>query len=188
MEPAGSPAPSPMTFQFRVGEEESLAFVMRFIHRSPAHRKSRMKVRWRLPAIMLALFAVQFYLNGFRPVTAAIYLTGSLLWFLFYPARYDRNIRENVKKQLRDPSQVKARGDYTLEISGEGLRSTSPVGSGFSSWAGVERAELTDDFLFIFLTGGSGHPIRRTQVGMEASQAAHDYVNEKAGGGGERPA
>jgi len=43
-------------------------------------------------------------------------------------------------------------------------------------WSSVDRARMTDAYLFIFLTGPIGYPVPITDVGEDAAKAAYDFA------------
>jgi len=166
-----------MTLNFRIQEEDALAFNAQYLRGSASHQKMRARVRWLLPCVILALLLVLGFFKGFRLAEDLFFASVAVVWAVCYPKKMDRDVLKYAKKQMRESSYAKSFGDYRLTLSEEGLHSTSPLGSASYSWGGVDRAELTHEYLFIFLAGPLGYPIRRAEVGSDVADAAYAYVS-----------
>lgn len=165
-----------MTLQFTVREQDALVFTEQFLKNSPSHQKTRFRVRLLLPCILLALALFTGFSKGFTPSSVLTFGVISTLWYFYYPLRFDANIRNYAKKQMKESSYAKSLGNYTLHFSENGIQSASPLGSGIYAWSAVDRTELTDDYLFIFLAGPIGYAIRRAEIGIETSESAHQWI------------
>jgi len=164
-----------MTLQFTLDEAGALALTEAFLRQSPSYRKQRAFVRWLTPCIILGVLALEGARRGFTPAMPVLAL-GALLWFAFYPRRFDALVRRQALRQLREMAYAKAFGACTLTVAEDGLHSVSPTGSSHHLWSGVGRIELAPDYLFIFLAGPLGYPIRRSEVGEAAVQAVYADV------------
>ena len=103
----------------------------------------------------------------------------SFAWWLLYPRWFDAQIRSHAKKQMAESSYSKSLGAYELQLLDEHLHSTSQLGSGIYTWSGVDRVAMDSDYLFIFLSGPLGYPIRIAEIGHDTAQRAHDFVAER---------
>lgn len=100
-------------------------------------------------------------------------------WWLLYPRRFDAQIRAHAKKQMGESSYSKNLGPYELQLLDEHLRSTSPLGSSTYAWTGVDRVAMDSGYLYIFLSGPLGYPIRISEIGQHAAQRAYNFVSER---------
>ena len=131
-----------------------------------------------LPIIMIGLWALTTSRSGFEWTSTAIFFGSALLWFLFYPARYDRSVQKYCEKTLDEGTHHKNFGQCELAISESGLHSIAPSGESKFHWESVDRTLLTDTYLFIFLNGPIGYPVPISEVGKESARAAYEYDNE----------
>lgn len=129
------------------------------------------------PVIMVILWIITTSGSGFDGIRTAIYLGIALLWLLFYPARFTRNVERYCEKTIDEGTYGKNFGPCELTLSDAGLRSASPSGESTFYWSSVDRTLLTDSYLFIFLNGPIGYPIPISDVGREAAVAASEYIN-----------
>jgi hypothetical protein len=167
-----------MTLRFQMGRDDVLEFSRQYHIASPTYRRTRMRVRWMLPIIMTALWALTISRSGFEWTSTSIFIGVGLLWFFFYPARYDRNVQKYCEKTIDEGSYHKNFGQCELTLSESGLRSIAPSGESKFPWASVDRTLLTDTYLFIFLNGPIGYPIPISDIGRESALAAYEFVTQ----------
>jgi len=156
--------------------QDVLAFTRAFYAASPTFRRAQVRVRVMLPAIMFLFWAFVTLTSGFSWFATAIYFGVALLWFLIYPSRYVRSVEKYSEKMIDEGSHGKSFGAYELTLSESGLHSTGPSGTSTFHWSAVDRATLTDSYLFIFLNGPIGYPIPIKDIGSEAARDAEAYI------------
>lgn len=166
-----------MTLKFQMGREEVMAFSKAYHAASPTYQRAKTRARITLPVIMLILWTFSTIPSGFHLIGTVFYLGMSILWFCFYPFLFNRNVEKYCEKTLDEGSQNKNFGQCELTLSESGLHDRSPSGESTFYWSAVDRVTLTDLYLFIFLHGPIGYPIRIADVGIEAARAALEYVN-----------
>ena len=175
-----------MILRFQIRREDILEFTRQYHLASPTYRRTRMKVRWMLPILMTVMWALTTLRFDLSWTSIAMFFGVGLLWFLLYPARYDRNVQKYCEKSIDEGSYHKSFGECELTMSEAGLHSIAPSGESRFPWASVDRAVLTDTYLLIFLNGSTGYPIRIADPGKEAALAAYDYVKQHLGSKGEQ--
>ena len=168
-----------MTLNFTLTENDALAFTERFLRDSKSHQALRTRVRWLLPCMLIAMACYYTWRHGFSPVFPCVFGVFGVAWWFLYPRRFDARIRSHAKKQMAESSYSKSLGAYELRLLDEHLQSTSPTGSSTYSWTGIDRVSMDSDYLFIFLSGPLGYPIRIAEIGQDAAQRAHDFVTER---------
>lgn len=168
-----------MTLNFTLTEDDALAFTERFLRDSKSHQALRTRVRWVLPCMLIAMTGYYAWRDGLSPIIPCFFGIFGIAWWFLYPRRFDARIRAHAKKQMAESSYAKSLGAYELRLLDEHLQSTSPTGSSTYSWTGVDRVAIDTDYLFIFLSGPLGYPIRVAEIGQEVAQRAHDFVAER---------
>ena len=168
-----------MTLNFTLTENDALAFTEKFLRDSKSHQRIRSRVRWGPPIILIAMACFYTWRDGFSWLAPGIFGSIALLWWLLYPRRFDARVRALAKKQMGESSYAKSLGRYELDLLDEHLRSTSPTGSGTYVWSAVDRVDMDSEYLYIFLAGPLGYPIRRSEIGPEAAQSAFDFVSAR---------
>jgi hypothetical protein len=165
-----------MTLNFQMRREDVLAFSREFNAASPTYQRTRTRVRFMLPVVMLCLWLFTFSSGGFDWTSTIIYLGVAVLWFFLYPARFDRRVQRYAEKTIDEGSYSKSLGPCELTLSESGLHSKSNTGESTFYWSSVDRVLLTDRYLFIFLTGPIGYPISIADVGLDAATVAYDFA------------
>ncbi len=168
-----------MTLNFTLTESDALAFTERFLRDSKSHQAIRTRVRWLLPCMLIAMACYYTWRDGLSLVIPCVLGGFGVAWWILYPRRFDARIRSHARKQMAESSYSKSLGPYELQLLDEHLHSTSPLGSGTYAWSGVDRVVMDADYLYIFLSGPLGYPIRIAEIGQDAAQSAHDFVAER---------
>ena len=165
-----------MILNFQIRREDALAFSREYYAASPTYRRTRTRVRFMLPVVMLCLWLFTLAISGFDWTGTIIFLGPAVLWLFLYPARFDRRVQRYAEKAIDEGSNSKSLGPCALTLSESGLHSKSNTGESTFYWSSVDRVLLTDSHLFIFLAGPIGFPIPIADVGRDAAKAAYDYV------------
>lgn len=165
-----------MELTFTVSERESLALTEQFYKDSPLHQRARNRTRWTLPLILLPILVVFIAQFGFAVLPTTVFLLGAVGWFLLSPKLFDARVKRYAKQQMRESSYAKSLGDYRIQIDDTKLVSEGPTGYTEYRWDAVDRVVLTEEFLFIFLSGPMGLVISIKQVGTERAKVAYDAI------------
>ena len=169
-----------MILTFSVAEQDAFAFTKQYYQESPNYKRMSRRFRWVLPAFFVLGFAAATWGRNIPPVALTVPLIIFIVgWVAIAPYYFDWSVRRNLKKHLREPAYEKSYGRYELEIDDRGLLSSGPIGRAEYRWDAVTRATLTDDYLFIFLAGAAGFPIKTSEVGLREAQSAYDVVRQK---------
>ena len=168
-----------MTLHFTLTQDDALAFTEQYLRDSKSHQALRARVRWSLPCMFAVMTCYHTWRYGFFPVYPCVFGVSGAAWWLLYPKRFDARIRAHARKQMAESSYAKNLGAYELRLLDEHLQSTSPTGSGTYSWTAVDRVSMDSDYLYIFLSGPLGYPVRIAEIGQDAAQSAHDLVAER---------
>ena len=167
-----------MKLTFNVSEPETLAMTEQFYKDSPSHQRIRNRTRWTLPLILVPiviLFTLRF---GFALPSIAVFAVGIVAWIVIAPHRFDARIRRYALNQMKESSFAKSFGKYTIQINDEHLLSDGPTGHTEYNWDAVDRTILTDKYLFVFLSGPLGFPIKTIDVGSEEAIKAHGRIQQ----------
>jgi len=175
-----------MTLRFQMRREDALEFNRQYHAASPTLQRTRIRLRFMLPVILIALWGITTERSGFDWTHTIFFLGISLLWFFLYPARYNRSLDKYFAKIIDEGSYSKNFGAYELTLSHEGLHSIAPSGESKFNWSSVDRTLLTDAYLFIFLNGAMGYPISISDIGRDSARASFEYVNQHIGNKGDQ--
>jgi hypothetical protein len=159
-----------------MSQDDVLAFTERFLRDSKSHQRQRTQVRWLLPLLIIAHSVYRIWKDDYSWPLLVFYGGFSFLWWLLFPLWFDARIRAHAKKQMEETSYSRMLGSCEIRLLDEHIESTSPAGSSTLMWASVDRVDLDSEYLWIFLSGPQGYPIRVAEIGQEAARAAHDFV------------
>jgi len=168
-----------MILNFDLNENDALALTERYLQGSKSHQKLKTRLRWGLPLLLALMACFYTWRDGFSWFTASLCGGVAFIWWLFYPRGFDSRIRAAARKQMKESSYAKSLGPYEVELLNEHLRSQSPMGSSTYDWSGVDRVEMDEEYLYIFLSGPFGYPIRISEIGGADAQSAFDFISER---------
>lgn len=168
-----------MTIRFQIQREDALAFNRACCTASPTFRRTQTKIRLIIPVMTIAFWGFATSRSGFDWGATVIYLGIAIFWFLFYPIRYRKYLDKYLSKIVDEGSYRKNFGNFQLTLLDEGLKSISPTGQSICSWSSVDRTQLTDTHLFIFMNGFTGFPVPLRDVDREVASSALEYINQK---------
>lgn len=168
--------PNKMKLSFNLNEKDLVAFTEQLLHSSQSHQKIRKKAQWTLPLIFLTLLLFMGLRGTLQTPTAFIFGGVAVAWFFLYPKRFDTSIKKHAINQIKESSYAKSFGQYELSLDEKGIQSSSPLGEAFYPWDGVDRVELLEDYLYIFLAGPMGYPIRVSEIGSNTASEALSLI------------
>ena len=167
-----------MKLTFSLTEPGALALIEQFYKDSPSCKRMRNRTRWVLPILLLPIAFLFILKFGFSLPTVAVFVVATVGWFIFAPSRFDASVRRNAKKMMKESAYAKCFGLYTIQINQDSLVSDSVTGHSEFKWSAVDQAILTENYLFIFLLGGAGWPIRISDIGNEDATIAHSRIQQ----------
>lgn len=165
-----------MHLKFTVSEPEVLAFSEQYYKDSPSTRRLRNAARWTLPVLLVPILATFSFMFDLGWRQAAVFGIGALVWIFVAPIRFDARLRRYMRKQMSESSYGKALGVYNLTIDEQQFVSEGPTGKTVSKLSAIDRVVRTDEFLFIFLAGFSGFPIRIAEIGASVAAEAYEEL------------
>ena len=161
-----------MILTFNLSEADVLAMSEQYYKDSPSHQRVRNRTRWLLPMILIPMAVVLIGSFGFNWPSFAVLVVAATVWWIVAPRRFDATVSRFAQKQMKESSYSKSFGKYTIEIAEEHLVSNGPTGSTQYKWSCIDRAVLKDGYLFLFLAGPAGLPIRTSEIGIENATLA----------------
>lgn len=161
-----------MILEFRVSEDDLLAFNERYLELSKKHHRTFLRLRWVVPLVMMGLVLV--HCSHGRVTVAAFlpYVVVGVLWYGYFPTCYSASTRDHLKQQLARKSNLKMVGVYVLAMDETGMDSSSPLGVARYQWSELERVVVTDTHLVVFLKGLMGYPIAKAELGPDLFEEA----------------
>lgn len=165
-----------MELKFTIAEPETIAFSEQYYKDSASHRRIRNRTRWILPVLLLPVFVLFTYQFGFSWTTLALFVAAAIAWSLIAPRRFDSRVKKYMQSQMLESSYSKMFGAYKVKLEDKHLACDSPTGYTEYCWDAVDRVTMTDDFLFIFLAGPSGFPIRISEIGTSIAEEAYGKI------------
>ena len=165
-----------MKLSFQIRREDILALNRAYLAGSLSHRRTRTRLRFMLPAMMLCVWLFTLANSGIDPTFTLICVVASVLWFFAYPARFDRSVERHTGRMIDEGAYGKVFGPCELSLSESGLHSRANAGESTFPWSSVSCVLMTDSHLIILLVGPMGYAIPVADIGRDAAKAAYDLA------------
>lgn len=120
---------------------------------------------------LIAPFVLQNVLD-----TPFWYLVGGfvlayILWVIFYPRRFKRNVAKQVEKMIDEGKNVSLIGNNDIIIDEEGIERINDKSQTKNDWASVESIEQSDDHIFIYVSAISAHIVPKRAFEDKAGES-----------------
>jgi hypothetical protein len=161
-----------MRIDYENTKDDLLAFNEHFFRTSPALQR---QYRLGFAAAPLPGIGVVAAITWLRPglplwVAGLIFIVTAALFVPFYRRQTLRTLHKTVLGTLGEGRNEGVLARHEIELIEGELRERTEVGESTHKWSGVERIELTEDFILLFTqaTGGYIVPRRAFQTPAEA--------------------
>ena len=152
-----------MDVEYEITPEDLYAFQWRAVFESPRGRRARRNIYlgWALAVVLFAIVPA-IGADGFTisRVSFTFIAISVLFVFLFQWCLerwvVGRAIRQLLKEERPDRGQL---GRHRLVLGEDGLHESTAVGESHTTWAGVDRVEENQDYIFIYTSPAAAHVI-----------------------------
>jgi hypothetical protein len=160
-----------LTVEYENTLDDVIAFSVHVNQTSPALRLN-LRLRWGVAAVAcVILLAATLVLQSFMPnrgLFVGLYAIIMGLLLLTYSRRYRTGIRRLHTRLYREGANRTLVGPRRLTLTPEFVDYATPLSQSMTRWLGVEKVEVTDQALYIYLSSFSGISVpRRAFVSTE---------------------
>ena len=161
--------------EYELTPDDLFAFQWRAYQRSPSGQRARRNRYISVVLIALGVTTLPAFFAGYPVLTWFNVLAFVVVLVVIAPAsalieRYltQRAIREFVRREKPGQGQL---GRHTITLQDEGVLETTATGQMRTTWAGVDRVEDDDRYIFVYISAASAHVIpRRAFSGSDADE------------------
>jgi hypothetical protein len=145
-----------MEITFDLGEADLLALNAHILKHSPTMRRQQFAVRWLFTAaflvagLLILLVAQTFDLPLVSVIGYAMIAAGVGFPFVF-PTMFRTRVRSIAQKRIREGHNRGMFGRHHIEMTKGEITREAEFGHTAYSWSAVEKIELGDEHLFIFV-------------------------------------
>jgi len=110
---------------------------------------TRHQIIWPAVLIIISLFLI----SSTRDVLLGLLLiTGAVLWSTVVATKIKKKFYKHIMGSISDDDIATIIGEYTIELTPDGLFETKPVGELQVAWADIVKIEKSKSHLYIYLT------------------------------------
>jgi hypothetical protein len=128
------------------------------------HKRSKTFRKTRRRAVLGAIFffslaALVFWLQFKDPVLSITFCAAGMLFALVFPLRLKRNLRRTVNAAYGEGKNRALFVRQTMRVEDDALVLESVAMSNRIKWEYIERVDITDDYMFVYLSALSAHVV-----------------------------
>lgn len=143
-----------MEINYNVTEEAYMEFNMFHAKNSKAIKKSMMTQRFLIPLLYLAgAVIVSYILDMHLSIMGIPFLIFGVLWMLFFPAYFNRQIKRTARKMIREGKNEGVLGKHSMVFTEEGLRETNATGETKVAWVWIQDLKEDNFNFYLYNTG-----------------------------------
>ncbi|HSP22085.1 MAG TPA: YcxB family protein [Planococcus sp. (in: firmicutes)] len=143
-----------MKIDYNVTEEAFVEFNVFHAKNSKAIRKSMTIQRFLVPIIYLLVGVIFSFILDVPVLFLVIpFLILGILWIIFFPAYFNRQIKRTAKKMIREGKNEGVLGKHSMSFTGEGLREIGARGETTVSWSGIENLKEDQCNFYVYNSG-----------------------------------
>lgn len=155
-----------MKVQYSTTLDDLVALHQHQWRKSASSRRKQILENWVVPAIFFFVFA---YLVARPESITPWYIAANLGVFLLFAAVFVplsrflrmRSLRRTLEATYTNAENRGVLGKHLLEINERGIVETNAVGRNIHTWEGIDRIEVTQDYIFVVASAGHVHVIPR---------------------------
>ena len=165
-----------MEVDYEITREDLYAFQWRAAFQSPRGRRARRVayLLWLIAILLLAIIpAIGPHGIAWSQVSLRFIVTSLAIAYLLQWCLDRWLLRHVIRQMLKDERPDRGQlGRHRLVLDEEGLTETTAVGQSRTRWAGVDRVEQSDDYIYIYTSPAAAHVVpRRAFSSAEAAEA-----------------
>ena len=137
---------------------------------------TRHRFIWPAVFVLIAVFLV----SSTKDVLLGLFLiTVAILWSTFVSMRIKKNFYKHLMGGISDDDASNVVGEYTLELTEDGLMETKPVGELKITWDSIVKLEKSKSHLYLYLTEDAAIIIpKETLVDKDSLKPFHKELVE----------
>lgn len=139
--------------EYKLTEEDLVAFNIYHIAHSSLHRSEQHKARV-IPSALLAAFGAAMYALDRATILLVIYVALGVAWYLLCPRYLASRYRRNVRKHVGEISSDLVKAPVVLEPRDDGIYGSSFTGETKYNYAAVGEIVEDGGYTFVFLGKG----------------------------------
>jgi hypothetical protein len=141
-----------MKIEYNFTKEAWFTFNESITFSSKKIKQTKTMMTFFLPVISLILVLIDL-LNNTAQIPLWIFLgTVSILWVIFYPKRFTKRIKSNIKKQIDKPENNGLFGLYKTTFNEVEILTKTELSEATIKWSGIIKFEETDSYLYLYNT------------------------------------
>ena len=165
--------------EFMFEMEDWMNFQLHYLRNLKSYKRTRLFYLAAMPLIFFIFTLTDIYKGKFNINILIVYILFSVVWVLIYKNRFEKSHKRRIQKLLNKSENTSILGLQTLILEENHLILMHPKTENKISYDGIEKAEETEDYLYLYNTSISAVIIPKQKVGPEAFETIKNLIKEK---------
>lgn len=165
--------------EFLFEMEDWMNFQLHYLRNLTSYKRTKLFYLAAMPLIFFIFTLTDIYKGKFNFYVLLVYILFSVVWILFYKNRFEKSHKRRIQKLLNKSENKSILGLQTLIMEENHLTLMHPKTENKISYDGIEKAEETDDYLYLYNSSVSAVIIPKQKVGPEAFETIKNLIKEK---------
>lgn len=167
-----------MKISFTLTEVDYLQFNLFHIKNSTTGKRTLTLLRYMTPLIFIgASVILSILLNASFIVFFSVFLVASILWVMFYPKFFYRNIKRTTLRIINEGKNEGLIGEHHLTLTEDGVSDLTAVGEMKSTWSGIKKIEEDLEHFYLYNSSVSAYIIPKRA--LQDEQELRNYIQMK---------
>ena len=161
---------------FDLDKEDWLEFNLYWIKNSPSSKKMKNRSLLALPILSVGIILLEGLNKGEWLIPIVVFGVANILWYVFYPKRYENRVLKNSEKMISEGKNKKLLGPHEIELSDSGIKEQTPSSKAEVNWDIIEKFVETDDYFYLFDSAVSAYILPK--VAMDSIENVRSLIKE----------
>jgi len=170
-----------MKFSYDFDIDDWMGYQRHRYNISPTYRRMRNYSRMAFPVAALLFIFSHYLTHGFDPMHIGIFAAVSVAWFFLYPLWFDRRIRRNSNRLLREGNTSNLFGRWEVELLPDSVHIASSSTETTYRASGITKIEETADALLLYVSPIQAVILPRRKLSPEEFQQAAVFARQHYG-------
>lgn len=154
-----------MEIKYNLTEEDYVNFNLFHFKNSESASKSLNMQRYSIPFIYLIVAYVFSNLADIPFLYAFIpFLIAGILWVLFYPKYFQKRIRSQTKKMIKEGKNEGLLGEHSMLLTEDGIVDTNSNGETKVNWSGIIKMKEDQSNLYLYNSSVSAYILPKREL------------------------
>lgn len=169
-----------MELKYEITQEDYMGFNLYHLKNSPTHHKNYLFIRYGLSvlsSLIMILIGTQLF-NQPLLYWVIIAVGFLIIWIINFPKRYDKQLRKQILKVLKEGDNSSFFGHKTMTIDDEKIHVVDEFMTEVTLKKNIKSVKVLDELILIYISGLSAYIIPTRNLTGEEKEKLLENLNQ----------